>query len=622
MAQSCPPNIDFETGTFNNWTCYTGATFADGSANRIDLAAAGGPVANHHTLYSAANNSTWRDEYGNFPVVCPNGSGYSVKLGNNVGGGEAEGMSYEFVIPANQNNYSFIYHYAVVFQAPNHRPNEQPRMEIEVKNMTDNKVIDCASFTFISVGTSLPGFQVSTTSDTIPVLYKDWSAVSVDLSGNAGKTIRIFFKTADCTFRRHFGYAYLDVDSECGGSFLGATYCPDDTAVMVTAPFGYQGYTWYDSSLTNVLGTNQTITFAPPPAKGTTIAVKLDPYNGFGCLQTLYAELLDTLNVFANAGPDVISCNHEPVQIGATGRSGFVYTWSPTVGLSNPNISSTVAAPDSATTYYVSAHSAGGGCRTTDSVRVKVGLIDNSIQLIGKAAYCLGNNDSAVLQVQPNDSIQWFRNNVAIIGATKTRYRATQSGTYYAMLFSSNGCIRATDEQVIFIDQPQPGIRYPIQYAIINLPVTLQARTIADTVFWTPGTSLDTRTSFTPTFKGVSEKLYTIELRTKTGCLTVDTQQVKTIKAVEVYVPTAFTPNSDNKNDYLRPLTKGIKEHHYFRVFNRWGQLLYESKTDLPGWDGRLNGTAQSLQAVVWVYEGLGLDGKIYSQKGTTVLLR
>src|SRR5215203_3862914 len=133
----------------------------------------------------------------------------------------------------------------MLIQLPNHRINEQPRMEIEVTNVTDNIKIDCSSFTFIAVGSSMPGFEYSSRSDSITVLYKNWSAVSVDLSGNAGKTIRLFFKTADCTFRRHFGYAYIDVDSECTTNISGAEYCPDDTLVSLTAPFGYQKYTWY-----------------------------------------------------------------------------------------------------------------------------------------------------------------------------------------------------------------------------------------------------------------------------------------------------------------------------------------------------------------------------------------
>src|SRR5215216_5691873 len=171
-AQNCPPNIDFETGTFDKWTCYIGNTYAVGSENEISLSSSGGPIYNKHTMYSAAANSGELDPFGNFPVVCPNGSGYSIRLGSTTPGGEAEGVSYEFTIPANENQYSLIYHYAVVFQSPNHKVNEQPRMEIEVTNVTDNTIIDCSSFTFIAVGSSMPGFERSDATDTISILYK------------------------------------------------------------------------------------------------------------------------------------------------------------------------------------------------------------------------------------------------------------------------------------------------------------------------------------------------------------------------------------------------------------------------------------------------------------------
>ncbi|MGK2863409.1 MAG: hypothetical protein ACSLE0_15865, partial [Chitinophagaceae bacterium] len=59
-----------------------------------------------------------------------------------------------------------------------------------------------------------------------------------------------------------------------------------------------------------------------------------------------------------------------------------------------------------------------------------------------------------------------------------------------------------------------------------------------------------------------------------------------------------------------------------FKIFNRWGHLLFESKTDLPGWDGTLNGSPPSAQVVVWVVVGLGVDNYLYRRKGTTVLLR
>ena len=415
-AQSCPPNIDFETGTFNGWTCYIGTTAAVNGENIINIAPVA-PTPNRQTMYSYAANAGELDQYGGFPVVCPNGSGYSIRLGNNLPGTQAEGVSYQFTIPANQNVYSLIYHYAVVFQDPNHRPEEQPRMEIEVKNVTDNEIISCSSFTFIPYGTILPGFFTSANprGDT-PVWCKNWSAVSVNLDGMAGKTIMLFFKTADCTFRRHFGYAYIDVNSECADDFVGAKYCPDDTAVNVIAPYGYQSYTWYNNSFSQVLGTKQTVRFSPPPSAGTDIAVELVPYSGYGCLDTLYARLVDTLTITANAGRDTLSCNRSPVVIGANSKPGLVYNWTPAAGLSDPGISNPLATPDVTTSYVVATRHDGGGCLNTDTVVVKASIIDDSLRLIGKAIYCLGNGDSTILMVQPTDNIQWFKDDIAVNG--------------------------------------------------------------------------------------------------------------------------------------------------------------------------------------------------------------
>lgn len=619
-AQHCPPNIDFEAGNFNGWTCYTGNTAAIGGQNVITMNASGGAVFNKHTLISKA--STEVDYYGGFPISCPNGSGYSIRLGSTTAGGEAEGVSYEFTIPANDNSYSLIYNYAVVFQSPNHREIEQPRMEIKVINVTDNQVITCASFAFIAQGSSLPGFTLSEKSDTLSVLYKNWSAVSVDLSGNAGKTIKLFFKTADCTFRRHFGYAYIDVNSECGSNFTGATFCPDDTIVNITAPFGYQGYTWYDSSLTNVLGSQQILSISPPPASGTTVAVKLNPYNGYGCPNTLFTKLRDSLSVISNAGKDMLSCNLNPVEIGGNPRPGLAYQWSPAAGLSNAAVANPFASPLVTTAYILNTSTSGGGCRTADTVVVQSSVIDSTLELIGKKKFCMGYGDSALLRVKPAKTIAWYKDDMPINGAAETDYRIILGGTYYALLTNAEGCSTITKRTIIVTEKQKAGITYPVEYAIANLPLVLEARQIGNQVLWMPGINLNTTASFTPTYKGDLEQLYTIAIRTEAGCLSVDTQLVKIIKNVEIYMPTAFTPNKDGLNDFLRPILKGIRRVKYYRLFNRWGQLLYEGQTPQPGWDGNFKGVPQPTQAVVWMLECIGVDGTTYTQKGKSLLIR
>jgi gliding motility-associated-like protein len=125
-----------------------------------------------------------------------------------------------------------------------------------------------------------------------------------------------------------------------------------------------------------------------------------------------------------------------------------------------------------------------------------------------------------------------------------------------------------------------------------------------------------------PVFKGTSEQTYSIEIKTNTGCVTIDTQQVKIIKGVDIFVPTAFSPNGDGRNEVLRPNLMGVKELEFFRVYNRWGQLLFETKTKWDGWDGKVNGKTQATGVVVWEAQALGVDGKTYTQKGTSVLLR
>lgn len=624
-AQVCPPNIDFESGNFNGWRCHVGQVAQSGNDNVISLYDVGGPVTDQHTMYSLNSDAGLMDYYGGFPVLCPNGSRYSVKLGNTSGGAQAEGISYEFTIPAGQNTYSLTYHYAVVFQDPSHQPHQQPRLVLEVMNVTDNELITCSSFTFFPNGSPLPGFFQSPRSDSIAVWCKDWSPVSINLNNKAGKTIRLFFKTADCVFVRHFGYAYIDVNSGCNSEFTGAVYCPDDTTVSVTAPFGYQNYTWYNNTFTQVLGTQQTINFAPPPASGTTIAVALTPYDGYGCPDTLFAKLIDTLSLKAKAGADQISCNKNPVFIGDVPEPGINYSWDPPTALSNSYIANPRAGPDITTQYILTIRSNGGGCVNTDTVIVVASYIDTTLQIEGKLEFCINTGDSAVLVVQPEDLIQWSMNGNSISGATQPRYHVTQSGSYFAAMINSDGCMVKTRTETIRIETPRPGITYPLQYAIINIPVQLQARTFGASVKWRPSSYLDNPALVTPQFTAANEleQQYLIDIITAAGCLTVDTQQVIVIKEVKVYIPTAFSPNNDGLNDFIKPIMMGIKELQYFRIFHRGGQLVYDYNKATPrGWDGKIGGILQTTGVYVWVFSGIGWDKQVHFQKGTLTLIR
>jgi gliding motility-associated-like protein len=89
-----------------------------------------------------------------------------------------------------------------------------------------------------------------------------------------------------------------------------------------------------------------------------------------------------------------------------------------------------------------------------------------------------------------------------------------------------------------------------------------------------------------------------------------------------VFVPTAFTPNRNGQNDVLRPLLNSITVLNYFRIYNRWGQVVFETKVMGAGWDGTLKGTPQPSETYSWILECVGLNGQIIKRSGRTLLIR
>jgi gliding motility-associated-like protein len=87
-------------------------------------------------------------------------------------------------------------------------------------------------------------------------------------------------------------------------------------------------------------------------------------------------------------------------------------------------------------------------------------------------------------------------------------------------------------------------------------------------------------------------------------------------------VPKAWSPNKDGHNDVLRPLCVNIKQLYYFRIFDRWGQLMFETNEIGKGWDGIYKGLPQVQDVYTWTVEALGEDGKHYKRAGNSILMR
>jgi gliding motility-associated-like protein len=107
------------------------------------------------------------------------------------------------------------------------------------------------------------------------------------------------------------------------------------------------------------------------------------------------------------------------------------------------------------------------------------------------------------------------------------------------------------------------------------------------------------------------------------GCKDKDSVFIKLLYPANFYVPTAFTPNGDGLNDYFSPVPwVGVANLEYFRVYNRFGQLVYETKDTKRGWDGKLKGVPQDPGNFVWVLKGKNRAGADKFLKGNVVLIR
>ena len=112
-----------------------------------------------------------------------------------------------------------------------------------------------------------------------------------------------------------------------------------------------------------------------------------------------------------------------------------------------------------------------------------------------------------------------------------------------------------------------------------------------------------------------------MKITTEQGCIISDTVLVKINADKKVFVPTAFTPNGNGVNDRLRPLGN-LATIDYFRVFNRWGAMVFQTSEIGAGWDGRYKGVNQSADTYTWLLSGKTADGQSIKLSGKSLLIR
>ncbi|MEM9820676.1 MAG: gliding motility-associated C-terminal domain-containing protein [Bacteroidota bacterium] len=245
---------------------------------------------------------------------------------------------------------------------------------------------------------------------------------------------------------------------------------------------------------------------------------------------------------------------------------------------------------------------------------------------------CFGENDGAivvdaVIGGQAPYAFAWNRSDA--FSANANQLSRLEAGQYTLTIKDDNACIWETQ---INLSQPQQLLvdLGEDQELLLGDSVQLEGfvNQAIDTFFWSPPNYLSCLDCLDPFSRPLNEVRYSLTVVDANGCQSTDGIQLLLNKQRNVYIPSAFSPNGDGANDWLTVFGgQGIERINYFRVFNRWGALVYERNrfqpNDLPnGWDGTFRGRDAAVGVYLFVAEVLFEDGWVESYQGDVTLFR
>lgn len=396
-------------------------------------------------------------------------------------------------------------------------------------------------------------------------------------------------------------------------AFRDTLICSIDTLPLHVNGTGV--FTW--TPTTNMLNPNSADPLVFP--KDTTVyKVTL---NDNGCINTdsVKVNVLDSITVSL---ADTTICRTDSFRLQPVSY-GLQYNWSPATGLSDVTIKNPMARPLSDITYQVVAHL--GKCQASTSARIKV-VPYPLARVFPDTSICYGSTITLRGSIVGSSFI-WSPPNSLAYANTLTPVAGPQQTTAYVLAaYDTLGCPKpGYDTALIKVIPPVQAFAGNDTIVVTGQPLQLNA-TGGSYYYWTPPIDLNNRSVANPiaVFDASLDSItYVVRAFTPEGCYGDDSIKIKIFRPnPEVYVPSGFTPNSDGRNDVLRPIAPGIKQLKYFRVFNRWGQLLFSTSETGKGWDGTYEGKPQPSGTYVYMLEAIDYLGKVIVRKGTSVLIR
>ncbi len=343
--------------------------------------------------------------------------------------------------------------------------------------------------------------------------------------------------------------------------------------------------------------------------------------NPKGCSATASVFVKVVTDVTLLSANDTSICRTDSARL-MLKTDALYFNWTPSNVILDPKVQNPIIFPtDSISTFHVSA-SISNKCFKEDDVVVRT-VPYPLANVSGEDPICYGQN--AQLNATGGSIYLWspttYLNNSNIPNPLSVFPK--QSITYSVSVKDTFGCPKP-----VFKTFKVNVIRIiadagPSDTSIV-LGQTLQLTASGGTkYFWSPATYLNNPEIATPLSTPDNNIKYTVAVSNATNCIATDTINVKVFfLPPDIYVPSAFTPGGDAKNDLFRPIALGIKSLESFSVYNRWGLLLYKTSTLNEGWDGKFKGIPQQPGTYVWQANATDYKNKKIFRKGTVILIR
>ncbi|NVN95175.1 MAG: gliding motility-associated C-terminal domain-containing protein [Bacteroidetes bacterium] len=187
--------------------------------------------------------------------------------------------------------------------------------------------------------------------------------------------------------------------------------------------------------------------------------------------------------------------------------------------------------------------------------------------------------------------------------------------TTYNILYNIVGCIVKDSSTVIVKPTPVLIVDASSLTIIAEDSVVVTAKGGLSYV-WNTGSITDTIIMYP-----MQDTVYCVTASNNNGCFDAKCLKIDVIGASTLYIPNTFTPNNDGKNDLFFVSSTNIKSFHIL-IFNRWGNLLFETNDVNVGWDGKFNGDYVPDGIYTYSLLAIGDDGVYYRRLGTITVLR